>query len=259
MSGSKVGDDGRGWLRRAFVTGTAITVPTIITLILLGAVLDFVSNTISPAVAALGLVPGTDSLPEPALELLTVGVLLTVVFVVGFVAERSGGGPSNDSTGGYTREFDEFVAAIPGVGTVYSSVRKMSDVLLESDTESFQEVKLVEFPHDETYMLCFLTSHPPDAIRETVGESEMETLFLPLAPNPVMGGFLINVPTERVHDVDLTVEEGVRAIVTSGVATGEEVDDISPDGFDDISPTQFGEAIVDKVAGAGPGDDDAKK
>ena len=86
----------------------------------------------------------------------------------------------------------------------------------------------------------------------------METLFLPLAPNPVMGGFLINVPAERVYDVDLTVEEGVRAIVTSGVASGEEVDDISPGGFDDVSPTRFGEAIIDKVPGASPGDDDVQ-
>ena len=48
-----------------------------------------------------------------------------------------------------------------------------------------------------------------------------------------MGGFLISVPAERVYDIDLTVEEGVRAIVTSGVASGEEVDDISSGGFDD--------------------------
>ena len=255
MADSNAGDDaGRGRLRRAFVTGTAITVPTIITLILLGAVLDFVSRTISPVVAAVEFAPGTDGVPDALLELLTVGVLLAVVFVVGVVAEsRSGNSP------GFTREFDEFVAAIPVVGTVYTSVRKMSDVLLESDTESFQDVKLVEFPHDETYMLCFLTAHPPEAIRETVGEDEMETLFLPLAPNPVMGGFLINVPTDRVHDVDLTVEEGVRAIVTSGVAAGEEVDDISPGGFDGVSPTQFGEAIVDRVPGAHVGDDDPKK
>ena len=180
MSDSKAGDEARrGWLRRAFVTGTAITVPTTITLILFGAVLDFVSQTISPVVAAVEFVPGTGGVPEILLELLTVAVLLAVVFAVGVVAEgRSGNSP------GFTREFDEFVAAIPGVGTVYTSVRKMSDVLLESDTESFQDVKLVEFPHDETYMLCFLTAHPPEAVREAVGEDAMETLFLPLAPNP---------------------------------------------------------------------------
>jgi len=49
----------------------------------------------------------------------------------------------------------------------------------------------------------------------------MVTLFMPMAPNPVMGGHAVHVPTSRVHDVDMTVEEGVHSIVTSGVATGE--------------------------------------
>jgi hypothetical protein len=46
----------------------------------------------------------------------------------------------------------------------------------------------------------------------------MQTLFLPMAPNPVMGGYVIHVSEERVIDVDMTVQEGIRSIVTSGVA-----------------------------------------
>jgi len=49
----------------------------------------------------------------------------------------------------------------------------------------------------------------------------MMTLFMPLAPNPVMGGYVVHVPQDRVYDVDMTVEEGIRSIVTSGVATGD--------------------------------------
>lgn len=54
----------------------------------------------------------------------------------------------------------------------------------------------------------------------------MQTLFVPLAPNPVMGGFLTHLPDERVHDVDLTVEEGVQSIVTSGAAIDPRVDEV---------------------------------
>lgn len=49
----------------------------------------------------------------------------------------------------------------------------------------------------------------------------MVTLFIPLAPNPVMGGFLTHVPTDRVRDIDMTVEAGVRSIITSGIASDE--------------------------------------
>jgi hypothetical protein len=48
----------------------------------------------------------------------------------------------------------------------------------------------------------------------------MFTMFLPMAPNPVMGGHLLHVPDRRVYEVDMTVEEGVQAVVTSGVAVG---------------------------------------
>ena len=37
-----------------------------------------------------------------------------------------------------------------------------------------------------------------------------------------MGGYLAHVPADRVHDVDMTVEEGIRTIVTSGIAVGED-------------------------------------
>jgi uncharacterized membrane protein len=52
----------------------------------------------------------------------------------------------------------------------------------------------------------------------------MTTLYLPMAPNPVMGGHVIHVPIERVCDVDMSVEEGVQSIVTSGVAVDETED-----------------------------------
>ena len=46
----------------------------------------------------------------------------------------------------------------------------------------------------------------------------MQTLFVPLAPNPVMGGFLVHVSAERIHDVDITVEEAIETIVTTGIS-----------------------------------------
>jgi len=93
-------------------------------------------------------------------------------------------------------------------------------VMLESDTQSFRDVKLVEFPHEGAYTLGFVTTETPPELAEPAGHADMLTLFLPLAPNPVMGGHLVHMPADRVMDVDMTVEEGIRAIVTSGVAVG---------------------------------------
>jgi uncharacterized membrane protein len=97
----------------------------------------------------------------------------------------------------------------------------MGDVLLESGVENFREVKLVEFPRDGIYVLGFVTNHAPSPVQRSAQVEGMSTLFLPLAPNPVMGGFLTYIPDERIRDVDLSVEDAVRTIVTSGIATEE--------------------------------------
>ncbi|KPN30464.1 hypothetical protein SY89_01199 [Halolamina pelagica] len=62
----------------------------------------------------------------------------------------------------------------------------------------------------------------------------MVTLFVPMAPNPVTGGFLTYVPRERVFDIDMTIEDGVRSILTSGVATGKGATAKDPLSMDDI-------------------------
>ncbi|MFB6176988.1 MAG: DUF502 domain-containing protein, partial [Halobaculum sp.] len=110
------------------------------------------------------------------------------------------------------------VEEIPGVGSVYSSFDRMSEVLLDSDAESFQEVKLLEFPHEGIFSLAFVTAETSAGV---AADAEMQVLFVPLAPNPVMGGFMVCVPESRVHDIDMTVQEAFQALVTSGVAMPE--------------------------------------
>lgn len=116
---------------------------------------------------------------------------------------------------------DAIIMAVPGVGVVYRSFRRMGDAMLESDVENFRGVKLVEFPHDEVFVIGFETNTSPPTVQAATEFDGMTTLFLPLAPNPVMGGFLTHIPDDRVRDVDMTVEEAVRTVITSGIATEE--------------------------------------
>jgi uncharacterized membrane protein len=206
----------RELLRQSFLSGVAVVVPLLVTLVVLGFVVDVVSNTLDPVVGVVqGVTPDRD-LAAVLIELITVCVLLVVVLVVGFVAE------TGRTRGRLGESFDAVMASIPGVGSVYSSFDEMSDLLLDSDTDSFQEVKLVEYPHDGSYTVAFKTAETPTVVEDGAGHSDMVTLFVPMAPNPVMGGFVIHVSRDRVRDVDMTVEQGIRSIVTSGVAIGEE-------------------------------------
>jgi len=109
---------------------------------------------------------------------------------------------------------------IPGVGSVYRTFDEMSEMVLDADTDSFEEVKLVPFPTEQSYALGFVTAETPAVIEGPTGNDDMQTLYVPMSPNPVMGGYVIHIPTDRTIDVDMSVEEGIKSIMTSGVATG---------------------------------------
>lgn len=219
-------DGPRGFARQAFVTGAAVTLPLIVTLVVLGAVVDFVSQQLDPVVGFFTSVTGLQPASDTTLKVVAICSLLAAIFCIGVWTERQ------PSRSGFAAFFDTLVSRIPGVGSLYQSIDEMSGLLLDSDTDSFQEVKLVEFPDTGSYAFAFLTAETPDVVREGVGESgEMVTVFLPMAPNPVMGGHVLHVAEEYVFDVDMTVEEGIQSIVTSGVATGRRFEEEFSEGM----------------------------
>jgi uncharacterized membrane protein len=232
---SKIVTSACSWL----FSGAALTVPLVITILVLGVVVDFLLNVVSPVVTVVRIVPGINPLVE--------GLLVQIVSLVSLVGLMIAVGAVADLTeDNYAPRFHSAVESIPLVGDVYRSFRRMGDIFVESDVGTFQDVKLVEFPHTGAYSIAFVTADTPEKIQAAAGEIEMQTLFVPLAPNPAMGGFLVNFAAEQIHDVDITVEEAVQSIVTSGVSI--EVADRDRDR--PLSMDELGEMAMD------PTDDD---
>ncbi|MFQ3319540.1 MAG: putative membrane protein [Natronomonas sp.] len=227
-------------LRKAFIKGLAILLPVVITLLIISFVMGFIADALSPLTTVL---TGTSLFSSQfVVTILTFIVFFVLVLATGFTAEYG------TKSGRLSEQFDEFMLSIPGIASVYNSFNEMSDLLLDSDTDSFQDVKLVEYPGKDSYVVAFKTAETPDVIADETGNEDMITLFMPMAPNPVMGGFVIHVSRERVVDVDLTVEQGIRSIVTSGVAIGE-----NPSAVSGLSEAQMRElsnaSTADRIDG----------
>lgn len=191
-------------IREVLLTGIAVVVPLLIVFYVGFVLVDFVLRILRPLLKYVG---------TTKIHILAVMVALglsAVVLAVGFVAHSPFGERAIDN-------FDEAIGRVPGFGTVYRSFRRMGDAMIESDADNFQDVQLLEFPTDGAYTIVFVTADTPDRIQSEIGNGEMTTVFLPMAPNPVMGGFVVNVPDAQLVDVDLTLEEAFRAVVTSGV------------------------------------------
>ena len=205
-------------LRQTLLSGLALTVPFFITLLVLVWVLGFVSNALSPlasVIVALG--PGA-GVSAWLVQLAAAGIVFGLVFAVGVAAQH---GPDTH----LADRIDVLMEDLPGIGSIYTSVERMSDVFVEGDTESFREVKIVEFPRENCFALAFLTADTPTVLEDAAGEGEMLTVFVPMAPNPVMGGHLVNLPEDRVFDIEMSVEEGMQAIMTTGMAIDESVEE----------------------------------
>ncbi|MFC3476966.1 DUF502 domain-containing protein [Halobacterium litoreum] len=225
-------------IREATLTGVAVVVPILVTLYVLSVAVGVVTDLLDPLVVLLEELGVAPNASELIVDVVGVGVIFAVTVVVGFAASFQSGEQ-------VLEYFDKALERIPGVGAVYKSFRQMSDVMLESDADNFQSVKLVEFPHQDAYTLGFSTTETPDPITTAAGHEDMQTLFLPLAPNPVMGGHLTHVPKDRVMDVDMTVEEGMRTVVTMGVAIsggGGDADGLSQQRLEQLSGQDMAES-----------------
>lgn len=215
-------------LREAFLTGFAVLIPLLITLYVLTVAAGIIVDVLAPVEQGLRQFQLAPEKANTLVRVMAVLLLLLVTLLVGLFATFSTGRAA-------LKQFDLLVERIPGLGAIYKSFRQMGDVMLESESGNFQEVKLVEFPQNDAYTLGFETTETPDPIEDAAGREGMRTLFLPLAPNPVMGGFLAHIPEEQIMDVDMTVEEGIRAVVTTGVGVAQP----GPDGQIGLTPQQM--------------------
>lgn len=215
-------------LRQYLVRGALLLVPVLIPFIVLGVAVDFLRGFLQPFVGTVRLALGLESAGY-VLEGLVVLALLGLMFLLGVVATHLPTKEIGDV-------IDAAIGAIPAVGGIYQSVKQLTRTVA-GDGESFKDVVLVEYPTRGVYAIAFVTAETPDSVRTAVSEPEMRTLMLPMGPNPVMGGFTIYVPEDRVHDIDISVQEGLQAVATSGVTLAsdpaettvwEEISDLGP-------------------------------
>lgn len=129
--------------------------------------------------------------------------LIVIYFVGLFVTNYVGG----TVYGG----FEQLINKTPFVRGIYNAIKQIVTTFTNSGKDSFKKVVRVEFPSKGIWMMGFLTS----TSKNKKGK-EFCAVFLPTSPNPT-NGFLAFFPKEKVEDTSLTVEEGMKMIVSGGI------------------------------------------
>jgi uncharacterized membrane protein len=111
--------------------------------------------------------------------------------------------------------YESLLARIPLVRTVYGSIKHFVEVVFGDSNTSFRKVLLIEYPREGLYSLVFQTSDNAAEVQARTGEA-IVTVFLPTTPNPT-SGYMLFVPRAHVTELDMTVEEALKMIVSLGV------------------------------------------
>jgi uncharacterized membrane protein len=196
-------------LRAYFLTGVIVTAPISITIFLVWQFVTFVDNQVG------GLIPARYN-PEtylpfslPGLGLL---VMLAFLTLVGMLTAGLAGRT-------LVRMGERLLSRMPVVRSVYSTLKQIFETVLAQSSRSFREVVLVEYPRHGIGALGFVTG-PTRGEIQARSDEELVNVFLPTTPNPT-SGFLLFVPKKDLIHLDMSIEDGIKMVISGGIVGGD--------------------------------------
>ncbi len=191
-------------LRKYLVAGVLVWLPLAVTFVLLRFLIGLMDKT-------LNLLPIAYR-PEAILGFAIpgLGVILTIVvlLVTGVLAANIVG---RSVVGGWEALLDR----IPVVRSIYSAAKNFAEVVFSDSGKAFNKVLLVQYPREGIYTITFQTATEVDEIQSRTGE-DIICCFVPTTPNPT-SGFIIVVPQRDAIELDMSVDEAVKLIMSLGV------------------------------------------
>lgn len=191
-------------MKKYLITGLLIWIPLVITIWVLKVIFDALDQSL----LLLPIELRTESwlgvhIPGLGALLTVVVVLLTGVFATNFFGAR------------LVEIWHDILHRIPVVNSIYSSVKQISDTLFSSSGQAFRKALLVQWPREGTWTIAFLTGTPSGTVASHV-PPDCVSVYVPTTPNPT-GGYFVIVPRKDVVELDMTVDQALKYIISMGV------------------------------------------
>ena len=198
-------------IRNVFITGLLITLPIALTYFILQFLfknLDALSPVFTKVLIDLGA-PIPEGYRIPALGLV---ITLLIVLAVGWFTTNFFGKR-------LIQLGENIVGKIPFVRRIYKGSKQVVQSIAHADTRAFRKVVLIEFPRRGMLAIGFVTGEARGEVQENTFEDVLN-VFVPTMPNPT-SGFLVFAPPEELTEIDMTIEDGVKYVVSGGIVNTE--------------------------------------
>lgn len=195
-------------LKNYFFTGVIVAAPVAITIYMsyhLMIWINEVTKKLIPQQWRIGdFVPY--AVPGLGLLLLLVVLLFIGMLTTGYIGKF------------FVRMWERIIRKMPVISSIYSLLKQIFETFLSQKSRSFNEVVMVEYPRKGLWSIAFVSNNNTGGEIAEKSAQKMLSIFVPTTPNPT-SGFLIFVPENDVVKLDMSVEDGIKYVISCGIVT----------------------------------------
>lgn len=201
-------------LRSYFFAGLLTVAPIGLTMWLFWVLLKFVDARITPLIPQ-NYNPNTYLHAVVPFEVPGVGLIVLVValILIGAMTRVLLGRT-------LVRMGENLVNRMPVVRSVYGATKQIVESVLKSQSDAFRQVVLFEYPRRGSWAIGFVTGQTKGEVQHLT-DDEVVNVFLPTTPNPT-SGYLLFLPRRELVPLSMSVEEGIKMIISGGIVTPQD-------------------------------------
>jgi len=192
-------------LRNYFISGLLFWVPLALTVIVIKFFLELINNLVPEKYLPEAIFNLDTTIPGSGIILVLILILFTGLLVTNILGRR------------LVAMWEKVLNKIPGFRNVYNVLKKVSDTVFNTSTESFRRAFLIQYPSKGIWVIAFQSGDYRGEAESIIGE-EIMNLFVPTTPNPT-SGFFVMMAKKDIFELDMSVEEAFKLVISAGVVT----------------------------------------
>ena len=196
-------------LRNYFISGLLFWIPLALSVIVIKFFLELINSLVPQKYLPEALFNLDTTIPGSGIILVLIVILITGVMVTNILGRK------------LVVLWERVLNKIPGFRNVYNVLKKVSDTVFNTSTESFRKAFLIQYPSKGIWVIAFQSGDYRGEAESIIGE-EIMNLFVPTTPNPT-SGFFVLIAKKDAFELDMSVEEAFKLVISAGVVTPNSV------------------------------------
>ena len=196
-------------LRNYLISGLLFWIPLILTIIVIKFFLEFINGLVPQEYLPEAIFNLDTAIPGSGIILLFLIILITGILVTNILGRR------------LVSLWEKLLNRIPGFRNIYNILKKVSDTVLNTSSQSFKKAFLIQYPSKGIWVIAFQSGDYRGEAESIIGKKTIN-LFVPTTPNPT-SGFFVLIPKKDAFELDISVEDAFKLVISAGVVTPNSV------------------------------------